>query len=42
MLQALDATQVRRWAVACVQALDAHREAIDSINVYPVPDGDTG
>jgi DAK2 domain fusion protein YloV len=42
MLQALDATQVRRWAVACVQSLDAHREAIDSINVYPVPDGDTG
>ncbi len=42
MLQALDATQVRRWAVACVQSLDAHREAIDDINVYPVPDGDTG
>jgi hypothetical protein len=42
MLQALDAAQVRRWAVACVQALDAHREAIDGINVFPVPDGDTG
>ncbi|TDV39829.1 DAK2 domain-containing protein [Actinophytocola oryzae] len=42
MLQALDAAQVRRWAVACVQSLDAHREAIDGINVYPVPDGDTG
>jgi DAK2 domain fusion protein YloV len=42
MLQALDAAQVRRWAVACVQALDAHREAIDSINVYPVADADTG
>jgi uncharacterized protein len=42
MSQALDAAQVRRWAVACVQSLDAHREAIDRINVYPVPDGDTG
>jgi len=42
MLQALDAAQVRRWAVACVQSLDAHREAIDRINVYPVPDSDTG
>lgn len=42
MLQALDAGQVRRWAVACVQSLDAHREAIDRINVYPVADGDTG
>lgn len=42
MLQVLDATQVRRWAVACVQSLDAHREAIDRINVFPVPDSDTG
>nr|WP_308075335.1 DAK2 domain-containing protein [Actinokineospora sp. PR83] len=42
MLEALDAAAVRRWAAACVGALDAHREAIDRINVYPVADGDTG
>ncbi|HWM04847.1 MAG TPA: DAK2 domain-containing protein [Actinophytocola sp.] len=42
MLQALDAAQVRRWAVACVQSLDAYREEIDRINVFPVPDSDTG
>jgi hypothetical protein len=42
MLRVLDAAHVRRWAVACVQSLDAHREAIDRINVFPVPDGDTG
>jgi DAK2 domain fusion protein YloV len=42
MLQALDAAQVRRWAVACVQSLGAHREVIDSINVFPVADSDTG
>lgn len=42
MLQALDAAEVRRWAAACVQALDTHREAIDRINVYPVADNDTG
>jgi DAK2 domain fusion protein YloV len=42
MLQALDAAKVRRWAVACVQSLDAHREAINRINVFPVPDSDTG
>ncbi len=24
------------------QALEAHREQLDSLNVYPVPDGDTG
>jgi DAK2 domain fusion protein YloV len=41
-VEALDATAVRRWADACVRSLDAHREAIDSMNVFPVPDGDTG
>ncbi|GLZ41722.1 DAK2 domain-containing protein [Actinokineospora sp. NBRC 105648] len=42
MLEALDAGEVRRWVAACVQSLDAHRVAIDRINVYPVADGDTG
>jgi uncharacterized protein len=42
VLQALDAGEVRRWAAACVQALEAHREAIDRINVFPVADNDTG
>ncbi|SDC63725.1 DAK2 domain-containing protein [Actinokineospora iranica] len=42
MLNALDAGEVRRWAAACVRALDAHRSAIDRINVFPVADGDTG
>ncbi|HEU5469037.1 MAG TPA: DAK2 domain-containing protein [Actinophytocola sp.] len=41
-MQALDAGEVRRWAAACVQALEAHRELIDRINVYPVADNDTG
>ncbi|WP_199439146.1 DAK2 domain-containing protein [Umezawaea beigongshangensis] len=41
-MDALDATAVRRWADACVRSLDAHREAIDRMNVFPVPDGDTG
>src|SRR3954464_13401852 len=40
VLQAMDAGEVRRWAAACVQALEAHREAIDRINVYPVADND--
>jgi fatty acid kinase len=42
VLEALDAGEVRRWAAACVQALEAHRDAIDRINVYPVADNDTG
>ncbi|TDP97453.1 hypothetical protein EV186_103417 [Labedaea rhizosphaerae] len=38
----LDAAAVRRLAATCVQALDAHKDAINRINVYPVADGDTG
>lgn len=42
MLDALDAEAVRRWSRTAVELLDAHREEIDAINVYPVPDSDTG
>jgi DAK2 domain fusion protein YloV len=31
-----------RWCDACVSALGTAREEIDALNVYPVPDGDTG
>ena len=30
------------WADACVEALGAAREEIDALNVFPVPDSDTG
>lgn len=42
VLQALDEAAARRWADLCVAALSEDRAAIDRINVYPVPDGDTG
>jgi len=42
MVPTLDAATVRRWCSACVDALDYHREEIDDLNVFPVPDGDTG
>lgn len=38
----LDAAVVRRWCEAAVAALSAHRAEIDALNVFPVPDGDTG
>lgn len=38
----MDAAAVRRWAAACVQTLDQHRDAINRINVFPVADRDTG
>jgi DAK2 domain fusion protein YloV len=37
-----DAEAVRRWCRAAVSALDEQRQDIDDLNVYPVPDGDTG
>jgi DAK2 domain fusion protein YloV len=32
----------RRWCKEALRALGEHREEIDALNVYPVPDGDTG
>ncbi len=42
VLQALDAAAVRRWYAWGLAALGATREEIDSLNVFPVADGDTG
>ena len=42
MLEVLDADAVRRWVAAGREALSEAREEIDDLNVYPVPDGDTG
>ena len=33
---------VRHLARCALQNLEAHRRRIDDLNVYPVPDGDTG
>src|SRR4051794_15071751 len=38
----LDAATVRRWCGGGLAALRAHQGEIDALNVYPVPDGDTG
>ena len=38
----LDAALLRRIVIGFRDALHAHRSRIDSLNVYPVPDGDTG
>jgi uncharacterized protein len=42
VLLVLDAAAVRGWCAAGLEALRAAREEIDDLNVYPVPDGDTG
>jgi uncharacterized protein len=39
---ALDAVVARAWLAAAAEQLERHRVEIDDINVFPVPDGDTG
>ncbi|MBI3689104.1 MAG: DAK2 domain-containing protein [Actinobacteria bacterium] len=42
MLAALDPSAIRRWSTATLAALETYRQEIDDLNVFPVPDGDTG
>jgi DAK2 domain fusion protein YloV len=42
VLKALDEAAVGRWSRAVVDALSAARGRLDELNVFPVPDGDTG
>lgn len=42
VLTVLDPAALRRWAVLTRSALAARRAEIDALNVFPVPDGDTG
>lgn len=37
-----DASTVRLWMAQSVELLGSAREELDRLNVYPVPDGDTG
>jgi hypothetical protein len=38
----VDGDVLRAWLDGAVPALEAARERIDAVNVFPVPDGDTG
>ncbi len=42
MLERLGAPELRSVVTGYRDALRAHQEAINRLNVYPVPDGDTG
>ena len=42
MLHVLDAAAIRQWCEAGHAALSAAQTEIDDLNVFPVPDGDTG
>lgn len=38
----IDGARLMSWARRTAQLLEAHREEINSLNVFPVPDSDTG
>lgn len=38
----LNSTAFRAWTQLCAEALSVARAEIDALNVFPVPDGDTG
>ncbi|HEV7899706.1 MAG TPA: DAK2 domain-containing protein [Planosporangium sp.] len=42
MLDTLDAAVVRDWCATGLERLRRHQREINELNVYPVPDGDTG
>src|SRR5450631_2298345 len=42
VLDALGATELRQIVTTFRDGLRSHRELINRLNVYPVPDGDTG
>lgn len=42
MLDSFDAAIVREWCTRALASLRRHQREIDDLNVYPVPDGDTG
>jgi DAK2 domain fusion protein YloV len=42
VLDTLDAAVMRDWCAAGLKRLRQHQHEIDELNVYPVPDGDTG
>ena len=41
-IQTIDASMIRRSFLAGANALDANKDIVNELNVFPVPDGDTG
>ena len=42
LIQTIDASMIRRCFLAGAKALDANKDIVNELNVFPVPDGDTG
>ena len=42
MLKTINSTMFRKMIIASAKILDDNKGFVDSLNVFPVPDGDTG
>ncbi len=42
VIEEIDDVVVRRWCLRCAEVLGEARTEIDALNVFPIPDGDTG
>ncbi|WP_242676737.1 DAK2 domain-containing protein [Rhodococcus sp. ABRD24] len=42
VLESVDGRALYRWARACVRGIEKHCDEINDLNVFPVPDADTG
>ena len=42
MIEIIDGLALKKMFIAAAISLDAYKEEINELNVFPVPDGDTG
>ena len=42
MRQTIDGAMFRRMVISAAASIEIHKEKINELNVFPVPDGDTG
>ena len=42
MIQTIDAAAFQRMVIHAAAAISAQKQSINDLNVFPVPDGDTG
>lgn len=42
MRQTIDGAELRRMIISAAASIEIHKQALNELNVFPVPDGDTG
>ena len=42
MLKSIQVAKFRQMIIAGANRLEEHKHSVDELNVFPVPDGDTG